>query len=181
MLFAMVMLLIMPSAARDKRRNMAFSVLRRAREAHQAGRYQEAQTLLAKARFIWKDLPDPGWSFPSYQDPLQKKISVDMLTRESGKQLLFEFLARPTTQGKKLLEAYLIKYPDEKDIEAQFLSKGRLVGLISAEPVDSNTDSSLVNSMQNAKIFLLIIIICLALWQTRLAIKEILSGSGRMK
>ncbi len=39
-----------------------------------------------------------------------------MITRESGSRLLFEFLANPTPQGKKLLEVYLGKYPDEKAI-----------------------------------------------------------------
>ncbi len=172
---------IVPSTASNRRKNMALSILRQARTAHASGDHETAQTLLLKARFIWKDLPDPGWSLPSYHNPRPKKISVDMITRESGNQLLFEFLAHPTSQGKRLLEVYLKKYPDEKAIEEQFLAKGRLVGLIRGEPAPSQTDNGLVNSVQNAKLFLLIIIVCLALWQTRLAIKEILAGPGRLK
>lgn len=181
MLFAMVMLLIMPSAAKDKRRNMAFSVLRRAREAHQAGRYQEAQNLLAKARFIWKDLPDPGWSLPVYQNQSSPKISADIITRESGNKLLFEFLAKPTPQGKKLLDVYITKFPDETLIKEQFIAKARLSGLMAPEEKIMIPDSLPVTNAQAAKLLLLIVIVLLAVWQTVEAIKEIRANSGRLK
>lgn len=73
LLFFLVTLTIIPSTAKDKKRNMAMSLLKRARAAHESGNHEQAQNLLLKAKFIWKDLPDPGWSLSSYHEAGQKK------------------------------------------------------------------------------------------------------------
>ncbi|HOI89684.1 MAG TPA: hypothetical protein PLK28_04145 [Candidatus Rifleibacterium sp.] len=73
LLFLLVILTIIPSTAKDKKRNMAMSLLRQARAAHDSGDHEKAQNLLLKAKFIWKDLPDPGWSLSSYHETGQKK------------------------------------------------------------------------------------------------------------
>ncbi len=134
LLFFLVTLLIMPSAAKDKRRNMAYSVLRQAREAHQVGRHQEAHDLFAKARFIWKDLPDQGWSVQVNPDRSSPKISIDTITRDSGSKLLLEFLDKPTLHGKRILDAYVTKFPDEALIKEKFVAKARLTWKEIPEP-----------------------------------------------
>jgi len=106
------------------------SLLRQERSAHDSGDREKAQNLLLKAKFIWKDLPDPGWSLPSNHETGQKRISSSLITRDSGNELLFNFLASPTVQKQRLLEVYLKKYPDETAIQEQYLAKARLAGLI---------------------------------------------------
>ena len=67
------------------------SLLRQERSAHDSGDREKAQNLLLKAKFIWKDLPDPGWSLPSNHETGQKRISSSLITRDSGNELLLIF------------------------------------------------------------------------------------------
>jgi len=156
---------------------MAMSLLRQARAAHDGGDHEKAQNLLLKAKFIWKDLPDPGWSLSSHNEAGQKRISSSLITRDSGNELLFNFLASPTVQKQRLLEVYLKKYPDETSIQEQYLAKARLSGLLKDfSPQASQTESS---DFLNLKYLLLLVILSLTIWQAAIAIREIRNGNRR--
>jgi len=178
LLFLLVIMTIIPSTAKDKKRNMAMSLLRQARAAHDSGDHEKAQNLLLKAKFIWKDLPDPGWSLPSNHETGQKKISSNLITRESGNELLFNFLASPTVQKQRLLEVYLKKYPDETSIHEQYLAKARLSGLLKEFSSDQATQTESTDFL-NIKYLALLIILSLTIWQAAIAIREIRTGNRR--
>lgn len=178
LLFLLVILTIIPSTAKDKKRNMAMSLLRQARAAHESGNHEKAQNLLLKAKFIWKDLPDPGWSLPSYHEEGQKKISSVLVTRELGNKLLFNFIASPTVQRQRLLEVYIKKYPDEKAIQEQYMAKARLSGLIKESPSDQIPQDKSPDFF-NLKYLALLLIISLTIWQTAIFIREIRTGNRR--
>ncbi len=177
LLFFLVVLTIIPSTAKDKKRNMAISLLRQARAAHDTGDHEKAQNLLLKAKFIWKDLPDPGWSLPSYHEPGQKRVASNLITRDSGNELLFNFLASPTVQRQRLLEVYLKKYPDETSIQEQYLAKARLSGLIKEVTVKADQTGS--SDFLNLKYLLLLVIVALSIWQAAIAIREFRTGNRR--
>ncbi|GAB1355048.1 hypothetical protein MASR1M12_37880 [Erysipelotrichia bacterium] len=178
LLFLLVILTIIPSTAKDKKRNMAMSLLRQARAAHDSGDHEKAQNLLLKAKFIWKDLPDPGWSLSSYHETGQKKISSSLITRDSGNELLFNFLASPTVQKQRLLEVYLKKYPDETTIQEQYLTKAKLSGLIKEFPSDQAPRAKAADFF-NLKYLALLVILSLTIWQAAIAIREIRTGNRR--
>lgn len=178
LLFFLIVLTIIPSTAKDKKRNMAMSLLKQARAAHNSGDHEKAQSLLLKARFIWKDLPNPGWSMPSYHEAGQKKISSHLITRNSGNELLFNFLASPTVQSQRLLEVYLKKYPDETAIQEQYLAKAKLSGLIKEFPSDQIQGIEATDFF-NLKYLALLVILSLTIWQAAIAIKEIRTGNRR--
>ncbi len=178
LLFLLVILTIIPSTAKDKKRNMAMSLLRQARAAHDGGDHEKAQNLLLKAKFIWKDLPDPGWAMPSYHEPGQKKISSSLITRDSGNELLFNFLASPTVQKQRLLEVYLKKYPDETTIQEQYLAKAKLSGLMKELPSDHAPQTE-ANDFFNLKYLALLIILSLTIWQAAIAIRDVRTSNRR--
>ena len=178
LLFFLVIFTIIPSTAKDKKRNMAMSLLNKARAAHESGNREQAQNLLLKAKFIWKDLPDPGWSLSSYHEDGQKKISSNLITRESGNELLFNFLASPTVQKQRLLEVYLKKYPDETTIQEQYLAKAKLSGLIKEFPSDQAPQAKATDFF-NLKYLALLVVLSLTIWQAAIAIREIRTGNRR--
>lgn len=153
------------------------SLLRQARAAHDGGDHEKAQNLLLKAKFIWKDLPDPGWSMSSNHETGQNRISSSLITRDSGNELLFNFLASPTVQKQRLLEVYLKKYPDETAIQEQYLAKARLSGLL--KDFSSQTPQTESSDFLNLKYLLLLVILSLTIWQAAIAIREIRNGNRR--
>lgn len=66
LLLSLLLLAVFASGSDKERRAKAMSVLNQARKAHLAGRHEEAQSLLLKARFIWKAMPQPDWARSTY-------------------------------------------------------------------------------------------------------------------
>lgn len=165
---------ILPISANSKRQNIALTILRNARVAHENGNHEEARALLIKARFIWKNLPTPAWAITSPTSTVVKTHSPELLTRESGQKLLFQYLAKPTGQTKSLLEAYLKQFPDADEIRRQFYDKAALVGHTIESQGHSKASPPAIFALSSfdIKIFLAILVLMILIWQIIVTIVE---------
>ena len=85
LLVVLLLLAVFASGSDGKRRSRALAIMRQAREFHLAGRHADAQNMLLKARFIWKEIPEPDWAAGSHQASSAQDYAVSMQKRHSDR------------------------------------------------------------------------------------------------
>lgn len=132
------------------------------------GRNETAESVPATAELVARLLQRKiQQSQPADQIPVRPQIATDLLTREQGAGLLFNYLASPTESGQILLESYLQKFPDAHEIREKFSGKAIAVGHLKL-PVATGSVTKRPRTGMNWKVVktvVAILVILLIVWQ----------------
>lgn len=160
-------------------RKISLQLLKEAREANELGDIGTARVLFKKAKLADKRVELPGWvTGESSQAKTQSKIAHQLIRKEDGARLIFNYQANPDEPGRKLLEAYLKQYPEATEIRQKFEQQASLVGHETGLKKEIHKKDSYI-TLNDLKIFVLITLVLILIWQTTALVYEFFSqGRG---
>lgn len=160
-------------------KQISLQLQRKARKSYELGDVETARVLFKKAKIADKTVELPGWvTGESSQAKTQSKIAHQLIRKEDGARLIFNYQANPDEPGRKLLEAYLKQYPEATEIRQKFEQQAAIVGHETGLKKEIHKKDSFI-TLSDIKIFILITIVLILLWQTTTLIYEFFSqGRG---